>query len=114
MVWSAFMLIAKKPRSDAKIAPPKPAKKIAIINKSCGELSNAPMPCILLINKMPQNAPITIKPSRAILTVPLFSENIPAKATINSGMTKNNDCEMKYAIRHHSPFVLLSVWQGIS
>jgi hypothetical protein len=41
---------------------------------------------------MPENAPIIIMPSRAILITPERSENIPPRATIKSGIEKNIVC----------------------
>ena len=46
----------------------------------------------LLIKNIPAKAPIIIIPSRAILTTPLLSENIPPKATSKRGIENNIVC----------------------
>ena len=68
--------------------PVPPAINNAIIRLSCGG-NTLPNKCKY---ETPNNAPINIIPSNAILITPLRSENNPAKATISKGIAKVHVC----------------------
>ncbi len=57
----------------------------------------------ILMNKMLVKAPKTIIPSRAMLTTPLRSENMPPRATTNSGIEKVRVCRKRKKIVFTEP-----------
>ena len=47
---------------------------------------------VMFRNRMPVKAPMVMIPSRAMLTTPLRSENMPPRATIIRGMVNSMVC----------------------
>ena len=98
IVWLALRCTEAKASSMENTAPDSAATSMARKTASCGCNSPQPFKSIARKNKQLKSAPMIIMPSRAMLMMPLRSENMPPRATSRSG-TANRMVELRISAK---------------